>query len=63
MAGFPADQDVTPGIALPMRARADLQVAAWTVDDPAEMKRLLELKLDAICTDRPDLLQTFEQGR
>jgi glycerophosphoryl diester phosphodiesterase len=31
-----------------------LKVGAWTVDEPAEMKRLIGL--DAICTDRPDLL-------
>jgi len=33
-----------------------LKVGAWTVDDPAEMKRLIGLGLDGICTDRPDLL-------
>jgi glycerophosphoryl diester phosphodiesterase len=33
-----------------------LKVGAWTVDDPAEMRRLTGLGLDAICTDRPDLL-------
>jgi glycerophosphoryl diester phosphodiesterase len=41
------------------RARG-LQVGAWTVNQPDEMKRLIELKLDAICTDRPDVLQTLE---
>lgn len=33
-----------------------LKVGAWTVDDVADMRRLLALGLDAICTDRPDLL-------
>ncbi|MEJ0043438.1 MAG: glycerophosphodiester phosphodiesterase family protein [Rhizomicrobium sp.] len=33
-----------------------LKVGAWTVDDPADMKRLIALGLDGICTDRPDLL-------
>ena len=33
-----------------------LRVGAWTVNEPAEMKRLLALELDAICTDRPDVL-------
>jgi len=33
-----------------------LKVGAWTVYDPAEMRRLIDLGLDAICTDRPDLL-------
>jgi len=31
-----------------------LKVGAWTVNDPADMRRLLAL--DSICTDRPDLL-------
>ena len=33
-----------------------LKIGAWTVDDPAEMRRLIALGLDAICTDRPELL-------
>jgi glycerophosphoryl diester phosphodiesterase len=33
-----------------------LKVGAWTVNDPADMRRLVALGLDAICTDRPDLL-------
>jgi glycerophosphoryl diester phosphodiesterase len=37
-----------------------LKTGAWTVNDPAEMKKLLALDIDAICTDRPDLLQALE---
>jgi len=33
-----------------------LRVGAWTVDDPVEMRRLCALGIDAICTDRPDVL-------
>ena len=33
-----------------------LKIGAWTVDDPAEMRWLASLGVDAICTDRPDLL-------
>jgi glycerophosphoryl diester phosphodiesterase len=40
----------------------DLQIAAWTVNDDAEMARLIEQQVDAICTDRPDILQALEQG-
>ena len=34
-----------------------LKVGAWTVNDPADMRRLMHL--DAICTDRPDLLASL----
>ena len=40
-----------------MRARRGLKVGAWTVNEPADMARLSDL--DAICTDRPDLLAGF----
>jgi glycerophosphoryl diester phosphodiesterase len=39
-----------------------LQVGAWTVNEPADMKNLIALGLDAICTDRPDVLASFEIG-
>jgi glycerophosphoryl diester phosphodiesterase len=36
-----------------------LQVGAWTVNEPGEMKKLIALGLDAIGTDRPDLLASL----
>ncbi len=33
-----------------------LWVDAWTIDDPAEMKMLIDIGVDGIITDRPDLL-------
>ena len=49
-ANFP---DTTPGNVDYART-AGLKVGAWTVNDPADMNRLKAL--DAICTDRPDLM-------
>jgi glycerophosphoryl diester phosphodiesterase len=33
-----------------------LQVNVWTVDDPAEIRRLVEAEVDAIITNKPDVL-------
>lgn len=35
--------------------RAGLHVAAWTVNEEATMQRLIDLGIDTIITDRPDL--------
>ena len=50
---FPNFPDATPDAVAYAKARG-LKVGAWTVNDPADMARLAGL--DALCTDRPDLL-------
>lgn len=43
--------------------RMGLAVHVWTVDDPAEMRRLLDLGVDGIMTDRPSVLKDVLQTR
>ncbi len=54
---FPNHPDATP-VNIDYAREHALKIGAWTVNHPADMQRLADL--DAICTDRPDLLQTFE---
>ena len=41
----------------------DLFVHAWTIDDEAEMKALLDMGIDGIMTDRPTLLKQVFMDR
>jgi len=40
-----------------MAAAVRVRLAVWTVDDPATMHVLLDAGVDAVITDRPDLLR------
>jgi glycerophosphoryl diester phosphodiesterase len=53
---------VTPGLVRRAR-RYGLQVHVWTVNEPAEMRRLLDLGVDGLLTDRADLLKQVLQER
>lgn len=43
--------------------RAGVEVHTWTIDEPAEMRRLLDLGVHGIVSDRPDLLREVLRER
>jgi glycerophosphoryl diester phosphodiesterase len=43
--------------------RADLTVQVWTVDDEAAARRLLAWGVDALITDRPDVILAVLRSR
>jgi len=53
---FPYHRDATDAAVAEARA-LDLKVGAWTVDEPDDMRALAARGLDALCTDRPDVLE------
>jgi glycerophosphoryl diester phosphodiesterase len=54
---------ITPDYVQAMKARG-YRINVWTVDDPDEMRRLLDWGVDAIITNHPDVLrQVMSQRR
>ena len=54
----PPDGAATPPERVIRRAHElGIRVIVWTVDDPAAMRALLDMGVDGIITDRPDLLR------
>jgi glycerophosphoryl diester phosphodiesterase len=45
----------TPRFVKAAHARG-VRVDVWTINDPAKMRRLLNLEVDTIMSDRPDVL-------
>ena len=52
---FPPFGDINP-MRVQFAHGLGLKVGAWTVDTRADMRRMIDHGLDAICTDRPDVL-------
>jgi glycerophosphoryl diester phosphodiesterase len=52
----PYSRDVTPALIAESHALG-LKVVVWTANQPADMARLIEMGVDGIISDRPDLLR------
>ena len=65
-AQVPVSQGRITVVNAPFVARAHalgIKVHVWTIDDPAEMHRLLDLGVDGIMTDRPLVLRSVFEER
>jgi len=54
--------DLTPELAKEARSLG-LKVLVWTVNDPAQMARMLDMGVDGLITDRPDLARRLLEER
>jgi glycerophosphoryl diester phosphodiesterase len=58
----PYFRDVDPAL-ISASHRLGLPVIVWTVDRPADMARLIDMGVDGIISDRPDLLRKVASGK
>jgi glycerophosphoryl diester phosphodiesterase len=58
----PLYEDVTPS-SIAEAHRLGLPVIVWTVNDPKDMSRLIDMGVDGIISDRPDLLRTVTASK
>ena len=64
-AGYPGRNQFGGGVArfVQYAHASELQVKVWTVDDAADMRRLLSWGVDAIISDRPDVAVEVVKAR
>lgn len=63
VAGFNVSQPSITEARLKEFHDLDKTVAVWTVDDPESMKQLIDWGVDAIITNKPDVLRTVLAGK
>ena len=47
---------VTPGLVRAIH-QLNMRVEIWTINDPQTMQELMDMGVDSIITDRPDILE------
>jgi len=58
---FPYFRDLDPSSVAQARSLG-LKLGAWTPNEPGDLQRMIDLGIDAICTDRPDVLSKMMRG-
>ena len=50
-----ADRTLVAAVVIAVRA-AGIRLSGWTVNDESDIRRMIELRVDVIMSDRPDLV-------